>query len=142
MSPARRPSIIYFYCFTRDAVVISLADPMDGGFRGSHACPLKPPRWIWLKEKTIIAINKMITEKQGEEAVSEIEQWANRITRSTDAKVQASVYYDADSNTYILRLAKGSRVLLFRLSEAQVQTREREEECEKILRRKIRDLSS
>ena len=38
--------------------------------------------------------------------------------------------------------AKGNRVLLFRLSEAQVQTREREEECEKTLRGKIKGLSS
>ena len=84
----------------------------------------------------------MITNKQGEAAVSEIEQWANRIARSTDDKVQASVYYDADSSTYVLRLAKGSRVLLFRLSEAQVQMPEREGECEKTLKRKIKDLSS
>ena len=84
----------------------------------------------------------MVTDKQGEAAVSEIEYWGNRIARSTDDKVQASVYYDADSNTYVLRLAKGMRVLLFRLSEAQVQTPEREEECEKILKRKIKDLTS
>ncbi|MGH7771939.1 MAG: hypothetical protein ACREQA_06840 [Candidatus Binatia bacterium] len=72
----------------------------------------------------------------------EIEQWANQIARSTDEKVQASVYYDADSSTYVLRLAKGNHVLLFRLSEAQVQTPEREGECEKILKRKVKDLSS
>lgn len=84
----------------------------------------------------------MITDKQGEEAVSEIERWANRITSSTDPKMQASVYYDADSSTYVLRLAKENRVLLFRLSEAQVRTPEREEECEKILKRKIKDFSS
>ncbi|MFQ5903074.1 MAG: hypothetical protein ACE5JO_05230 [Candidatus Binatia bacterium] len=84
----------------------------------------------------------MVTDKQGEAAVAEIEHWANRIARSMDENVQASIYYDADSNTYVLRLAKGSRILLFRLSEAQVQTPEREEECEKTLKRKIKDLSS
>lgn len=94
-----------------------------------------------LEKKTIIRFNKMVTDKQGEAAISGIEQWANRITRSTDANVQASVYYDPDSSTYIMRLAKGNRVLLFRLSEAQVQTPEREEECERTLKRKIKDLS-
>lgn len=84
----------------------------------------------------------MITDKKGEAAVSDIEQWADRITTAVDDKAHASVYYDADSNTYVLRLAKGNRVLLFRLSEAQVQTREREEECEKTLRGKIKGLSS
>lgn len=84
----------------------------------------------------------MVTDKQGEAAVGEVEQWARRIARSTDEKVQASVYYDADSSTYVLRLAVGSRVLLFRLSEAQVQTPGREGECEKTLKRKIKDLSS
>ncbi|MBI2998677.1 MAG: hypothetical protein HYY46_09545 [Deltaproteobacteria bacterium] len=83
----------------------------------------------------------MITGKTGEAAASEIEQWANRITKSVDAQMAASVYYDEDSSTYVLRLAKGIRVLLFRLSEAQVQTRQREEECEKILRGKIKGLS-
>ena len=74
--------------------------------------------------------------------MSEIEQWANRIVRATDERVQVSVYYDGDSSTYVLRLARGSRVLLFRLSEAQVQTPGREEECKKTLKRKIKDLSN
>ena len=82
----------------------------------------------------------MITDKTGEKAVSQIEQWANRVAQATDKQVQVSVYYDADSNTYVLRLAKANHVLLFRLSEAQVQTPGREEECEKILRGKIKDL--
>jgi hypothetical protein len=84
----------------------------------------------------------LITDKQAEAAVSDIEQWAGRLAASIDPKVQASVYYDADSSTYVLRLAKGSRVLLFRLSDAQVSAVEREAECEKILTRKIKDLSS
>jgi hypothetical protein len=84
----------------------------------------------------------MVTDKPGEAAVSDIEEWGKRIAALTDDKAQVSVYYDAESSTYVLRLAKGNRVLLFRLSEAQVQTPQREEECEKILRRKIKDLSS
>ncbi|MGH7829027.1 MAG: hypothetical protein ACREP8_02505, partial [Candidatus Binatia bacterium] len=83
----------------------------------------------------------VVTDKQGEAAVAEIEAWANRIADSTDRTVRISVYDDADSNTYVLRLERGSRILLFRLSEAQVQTAEREDECEKTLTRKIKDLS-
>lgn len=84
----------------------------------------------------------MVTDKKGEAAVTAIEQWANRITSAVDAKARVSVYYDSDSNTYVLRVEKGSYVILFRLSEAQVQTTEREAECEKILRSKIKDLPS
>ncbi|MBI2360498.1 MAG: hypothetical protein HYV04_16615 [Deltaproteobacteria bacterium] len=83
----------------------------------------------------------MVTEKKGEAAVIDIEQWANRITSPIDPKARASVYYDADSNTYVLRLEKGSRVILFRLSEAQIQTPSREGECVKILKGKVRDLA-
>jgi hypothetical protein len=84
----------------------------------------------------------MITDKRGESAISSIEQWVNRITRSTGEHVEAtSSYYDGDSNTYVLRLVKGSRVLLFRLSEAQIHTPEREPECEKVVRTKIKSLS-
>ncbi|MBI1993484.1 MAG: hypothetical protein HYS67_03550 [Deltaproteobacteria bacterium] len=79
--------------------------------------------------KNYDAINKVITDKQGDEATEEIERWASRVTSSADPKAQTSVYYDADSST------------LFRLSEAQVRTPEREAECEKTLRRKIKDLS-
>lgn len=84
----------------------------------------------------------MVTDKKGEAAVTAIEQWANRIAGAVDAKARVSVYYDADSSTYVLRLEKGSLVILFRLSEAQVQTTEREAECEKILRSKIKGLPS
>jgi hypothetical protein len=82
----------------------------------------------------------VITEKTGEAAASDIELWANRIAHLEEDGTCASVYYDADSSTYVLRLAKKNRVLLFRLSEAQVQTPSREKECEKTLRRKIKDL--
>lgn len=84
----------------------------------------------------------MITDKAGEAAVPDIQEWAGRIARAADDRVEASVYYDGDSSTYVLRLAKGAWVLLFRLSEAQVQTPQRERECEKTLKRKIKDLSS
>ena len=89
----------------------------------------------------MMAINKVITDKQGDEATEEIERWASRVTGSADPKAQTSVYYDADSSTYVIRVARGMRILLFRLSEAQVRTPEREAECEKTLRRKIKDLS-
>jgi hypothetical protein len=82
----------------------------------------------------------MIAQKKDEAAAPEIEQWAGGIARKADAEVQVSVYYDGDSSTYVLRLARGMRVLLFRLSEAQVQTPAREAECEKILLGKIDDL--
>jgi hypothetical protein len=85
----------------------------------------------------------MITDKKGDAAIPDIEKWANQIARSTDQGVKATgSYHDADSNTYVLRLEKGRRVLLFRLSEAQVHTPQRESECEKTLKTKINDLSS
>jgi hypothetical protein len=82
----------------------------------------------------------MLTDKHAEEASAEIERWANEIARLADKEVSVQVYYDADSNTYVLRLMKGNRVLLFRLSEAQVQSAGREQECERTLKRKIKDL--
>ena len=82
----------------------------------------------------------MITNKQGEAGVGDLEEWANGVARTMDPGVAASIYYDGDSNTYVIRLARGNRVLLFRLSEAQVQTPGREKECENTLKRKVRDL--
>jgi hypothetical protein len=82
----------------------------------------------------------VITGKQGEAASSDIQQWGNRIASGLDSAVSVEVYYDSDSSTYVLRLAKEARVLLFRLSESQVRAAEREAECERILRRKIKDL--
>ncbi len=84
----------------------------------------------------------MITDKQGEAAITDLQKWATGISRLSGDNVEADVYYDADSNTYVFRLIKGSRVLVFRLSEAQVQTAGRENECERTLKRKIKDLSS
>jgi len=82
----------------------------------------------------------MVTDKKAEAATEEILRWAGALVRSIDQRADASVYYDADSSTYVIRLARASRVLLFRLSEAQVRTPGREEECEEILRKKVSDL--
>ena len=82
----------------------------------------------------------MISAKKGEDASSDIQDWANRVASLVDSAVTVDVYYDGDSNTYVLRLVKGSRVLVFRLSEAQVSTAGREAECERTLQRKVKDL--
>ncbi|HTN72120.1 MAG TPA: hypothetical protein VMO00_13655 [Methylomirabilota bacterium] len=82
----------------------------------------------------------MLTTKRGDAASPEIESWANRVAQLVDEGVNVEVYNDADSSTYVLRLEKGARVLVFRLSEAQVHTEGRESECERTLQRKIKDL--
>lgn len=82
----------------------------------------------------------MLTDKHGDAASSEIERWANRVASEIDEQVSVEVYYDADSSTYVLRLGKGARVLVFRLSESQVHTEGRESECRRTLHRKIKDL--
>jgi hypothetical protein len=82
----------------------------------------------------------VISAKQGEDASSDIQDWANRVAGLVDSAVTVDVYYDGDSNTYILRLAKGARVLVFRLSESQVNSSGRETECERTLQRKVKDL--
>lgn len=82
----------------------------------------------------------MVSRKGGEAGAGEVEAWARRVTAAANPAVAASALFDADSNTYVLRLQKGARVLVFRLSEAQVTSDEREQECERILRRKIKDL--
>lgn len=82
----------------------------------------------------------MLTDKKGEGAAHDIEGWANRIATRLDEGLKIDVYDEADSNTYVLRLAKGARVLIFRLSGSQVRTDGREDECERTLQRKIKDL--
>jgi hypothetical protein len=82
----------------------------------------------------------VITAKPGEAASSDIRDWANRVAAEMDVAIAVDVYYDTDSSTYVLRLVKGARVLVFRLSEAQVNTSGREAECERTLRRKVKDL--
>jgi hypothetical protein len=82
----------------------------------------------------------MVTAQEGEAACCDIERWANRIAKQSNEDTAVQVFYDADSNTYILRLAKEARVLLFRLSVAQVRGPGREAECERTLQRKLKDL--
>lgn len=83
----------------------------------------------------------MITQHVGEAALPDLEEWANAIIRSEDDTVKAvESYHDADSNTYVIRLTRGARVLLFRLSEAQVHTAGREPECEKTLRNRVKEV--
>jgi len=82
----------------------------------------------------------MLAEKKGDAAALEVAAWANRVAPQIDQQVTVDVDYDGDSNTFLLRLVKGSRVLLFRLSESQVHISGREAECERTLQRKIKDL--
>jgi len=82
----------------------------------------------------------MLTAQEGEAACPDIEQWANRIARQHDPDIAVQVFYDADSSTYILRLAKEARVLVFRLSVTQIREPAREAECERTLQRKLKDL--
>ncbi|HSC40978.1 MAG TPA: hypothetical protein VLH17_01755 [Candidatus Binatia bacterium] len=82
----------------------------------------------------------MLSSQRGDAAAAEIQRWAGEIARRIDPDIGITVEFDADSNTFILRLIKGSRVLIFRFSEAQVHTDGREAECERTLNRKIKDL--
>jgi hypothetical protein len=82
----------------------------------------------------------MLSSQRGEAAAADIQRWAGQIAQRIDPDISITVEFDADSNTFILRLIKGSRVLIFRFSEAQVHTDGREAECERTLNRKIRDL--
>jgi hypothetical protein len=85
----------------------------------------------------------MLTEKRRDEGAQEIAVWAAKIALTADELVSVSVTDDhPDSNTYLIRLARGARVLLFRLSYAQAHTDGREAECERILQRKIKDLQN
>jgi hypothetical protein len=82
----------------------------------------------------------MLSDHRGEAASPQLATWAQDIARSVDPSITADVIFEDDSNTFILRLAKGARVLIFRLSASQVYTDGREAECERTLRRKIKDL--
>jgi hypothetical protein len=82
----------------------------------------------------------MLSSQRGDRAAADIQRWAGEIAERIDPGVGITVEFDADSNTFILRLIKGSRVLIFRFSEAQVHTDGREAECERTLNRKIKDL--
>ena len=64
----------------------------------------------------------------------------DKIAKRADPKVSVTVEFESDSNTFIVRLVKEPRVLVFRLSDSQVHGDGREAECEKTLNRKIKDL--
>ena len=82
----------------------------------------------------------MLSTLRGDAASPQIQLWATQIVKQTDATVDVEVLFEEDSNTYIVRLGKGARVLIFRLSTSQVHTDGREAECERTLLRKIKDL--
>jgi hypothetical protein len=82
----------------------------------------------------------MLSSQRGDAAAAEIQRWASEIAKRIDSEIDVTVEFDADSNTFIVRLIKSSRVLIFRFSQAQVHTDGREAECERTLNRKIKDL--
>jgi hypothetical protein len=82
----------------------------------------------------------MLSAKRRDLAIPELQAWATQIAERVDPAVAVTVEFDSDSNTFLLRLAKGARVLIFRLSQSQVHTDGREAECERTLNRKIKDL--
>jgi hypothetical protein len=82
----------------------------------------------------------MLSAQRRDAAIPELQSWANQITERIDPAVAVTVEFDSDSNTFLLRLAKGARVLIFRLSQPQVHRDGREAECERTLNRKIKDL--
>ncbi len=82
----------------------------------------------------------MLSQHRGHAATPDLQLWADKVTHQTDAKVEVEVIFEDDSNTFILRLAKDARVLVFRLSASQVYGDGRESECERTLQRKIKDL--
>jgi hypothetical protein len=82
----------------------------------------------------------MLSAQRRDAAIPELQSWARQIAEHIDPAVVVTVEFDSDSNTFLLRLAKGARVLIFRLSQSQVHTDGREAECERTLNRKIKDL--
>lgn len=82
----------------------------------------------------------MLSQQRGDAAVPDLSAWAREITQRTDPLVDARVEFEEDSHTFIFRLSKSARVLIFRLSQTQVYTEGREAECERTLIRKIKDL--
>jgi hypothetical protein len=82
----------------------------------------------------------MLSAQRRDAAIPELQSWAKQTAERIDPAVAITVEFDSDSNTFLLRLAKGARVLIFRLSQSQVHTDGREAECERTLNRKIKDL--
>jgi len=81
-----------------------------------------------------------LSAQRGDAAAPELQAWAARVAQPIDPEIVVQVEFDADSNTFIVRLSKGARVLIFRFSQSQVHTDGREAECERTLNRKIKDL--
>ncbi len=82
----------------------------------------------------------MLSSQRGNAATSDLQAWAQEVSQRVDPAVETQVIFEEDSNTFILRLAKDARVLVFRLSASQIYTDGRESECERTLNRKIKDL--
>jgi uncharacterized tellurite resistance protein B-like protein len=82
----------------------------------------------------------MLSSQRGEAATADLQAWAQEVSKRADPAVETQVLFEEDSNTFILRIAKDARVLVFRLSASQVYTDGRESECERTLIRKIKDL--
>lgn len=82
----------------------------------------------------------MLSDQRGESAAPALQRWGEEIARRLDPAIGVTVEFEADSNTYIFRLAREPRVLIFRLSASQVHVDGREAECERTLQRKIKDL--
>ena len=82
----------------------------------------------------------MLSRLRGNAATPDLQVWAQEVAKRADPAVETAVLFEEDSNTFILRLAKDARVLVFRLSASQVYTDGRESECERTLNRKIKDL--
>jgi hypothetical protein len=82
----------------------------------------------------------MLSAARGDAAAAELQTWAQHAADRIDPGVGVQVEFDPDSATFIVRLSKGARVLIFRFSRAQVHTDGREAECERTLNRKIKDL--
>ena len=82
----------------------------------------------------------MLSSQRGHAATPELQVWAQEVSKRADPAIDTQVLFEEDSNTFILRLAKDARVLVFRLSASQVYTEGRESECERTLNRKIKDL--
>ena len=82
----------------------------------------------------------MLSSQRGNAATPDLQVWAQEVAQRADPAVETAVLFEEDSNTFILRLAKGARVLVLRLSASQVYSDGRESECERTLNRKIKDL--
>jgi hypothetical protein len=82
----------------------------------------------------------MLATRRGDAASPELQAWASGVAKRVDPAVTVTVEFEADSKTFIVRLVKEPRVLIFRLSQSQVHGDGREAECERTLNRKIKDL--